>query len=336
MDDADGKGLVRVACIGFVFDPVAQRIMRGIAPRRFALSFAEDPATLDDATLAASDFLMTVAPVTDAMMARAPRLRLIQKWGVGYDKIDVAAAERHGIAVAITAGANAPTIAEHAVLLMLAVLRRLVVADRALREGRWIPGELRPKSRTLRGATVGILGFGNIGRAVARQLRGFGSRVIYHDAKGRVDASVPDFGASFVGMDELLATSDVLTLHCPGGGANRRLFDARRIAAMKRGAVLINTARGELVDEEALADALGSGHLSGAGLDVYDGEPLRADSRLRGFENVVLTPHSAGSVMDDVVPMASHGFANIERFLRGEPIAPADLVVDPAQPRIVA
>ncbi|MSP90167.1 MAG: dehydrogenase [Alphaproteobacteria bacterium] len=326
---------IRVACIGFVFDTVAQAIMRDIAPPGFALSFAERPQEQTDEGLAACDVIMTVAPVTEAMMLKAPRLRLIQKWGIGVDKIDLTAAERHGIHVAITAGANADTIAEHTILLMLAVLRRLVVADRAVRAGRWIPAEIRPQSRKLAGKTVGIVGFGNIGRAVARQLQGFATQILYHDARGPLDAGTPA-GATYVALEDLLVRSDILTLHVPGGDANRHLLDKAALARMKRGAVIINSARGNLIHENDLADALESGQLSGAGLDVFETEPLGADSRLRQFDNVVLTPHSAGSVMDDVAPMAAHCFANIQRFLRGEAIAAADVIVRPARPRILS
>ncbi len=324
------KPSIRVACVGLVFDEAAQAIIRGVAPADFQLVFAERPETLDAATLAQVDFLLTVAPTTEATMRQAPRLRLIQKWGTGVDKIDLAAADRHGIPVTITAGANAASIAEHTILLMLAALRRVVVADRSVREGRWEPAALRPVSRTLWGRTVGILGFGSIGRAVARRLRGFEARVLYHTRSGRAAEAAE---ASFVAFDRLLAESDVLTLHCPGGAKNRHLIDAGALARMKPGAVLINTARGELVDERALVAALESGQLGGAGLDVFDPEPLPPGSRLRDFPQVVLTPHAAGSVPDDVAPMARHAFANMKRALLGEAFPAADIVVAPSRLR---
>lgn len=325
------KPSVHVACVGFVFDEAAQAIIRAVAPADFVLHFAERPDALDDETLARADFLLTVAPTTDAMMQRAPRLRLIQKWGTGVDKIDLAAAERHGIPVTITSGANARSIAEHAVLLMLAVLRRVVVADRSVRDGAWDPAALRPVSRSLWGRTIGILGFGSIGRAVARRLQGFETRLLYHRPGG---PAAEGEGASFASLDQLLAESDVLTLHCPGGAKNRHLIDAAAIARMKPGAILINTARGELIDEQALVAALKDGRIAGAGLDVFDPEPLAAGSALRGLPQVVLTPHAAGSVPDDVAPMALHGFANMERALRGEAFPATDVVVAPARPRV--
>ena len=320
-----------VACVGFVFDPFAQPIIRRAAPPGFVLTFAERPDALDDATLARADFLLTVAPTTDAMMRRAPRLRLIQKWGTGVDKIDLEAAERHGIPVAITAGGNAATVAEHAILLMLAVLRQLVVADTSVRKGNWNPAALRPRSSSLWGKTVGILGFGCIGRAVARRLRGFDALAIYHTRRGPV---TDGHGADYVDFDTLLAESDVLTLHCPGGRANRHLIDERALSRMKPGAILINTSRGELVEEDRLVAALASGHLGGAGLDTFDPEPLAPGSSLRGMSQVVLTPHSAGSVPDDVAPMAAHAFANMQRLLRGEAFPAADVIVAPARPRV--
>jgi D-3-phosphoglycerate dehydrogenase len=266
------------------------------------------------------------------MMVRAPRLCFIQKWGTGYEKIDTAAAERHGIPVAITAGANANTIAEHVLMLMLAVLRRVVVADRSMRDGQWIVGELRPQARTLFGKTVGIVGFGNIGRAVARLLRGFDAQILYFDPKGPVVAEVAT-GARSVPLAELLASSDVVTLHCPGGEATRNIIDRNAIARMKPGSVLINAARGSLVVEQDLANALQEGHLGGAGLDVFAKEPLEPESPLRLLDNVVLTPHAAGMILDDIGPMARHAFANIVRFLSDEAIPVADLIVRPQRLR---
>lgn len=322
---------IRVACLGFVFDPFAQAVLRRVAPPSFALSFAERETEISERMLAESDVLLVVAPVTDAMLARAPRLRFIQKWGVGYDKIDIAAATRRGVPVAITAGANATTIAEHAIALMLAVMRRIVLADRALRAGHWMPGELRPQTTRLAGKTVGLIGFGNIGKAVARQLRGFDVTLLYTKPSGE-DPAGPALNASFASLEELLARSDLVTLHCPGGGANRGLMGRSQLQAMKPGSVLINVSRGDLVVEDDLVEALIRGPLSGAGLDVFSVEPLPPGSHLHTLDNVVLTPHSAGGVADDVAVMAAHAFGNIERVLRGEAIPSADMIVGLTRP----
>jgi phosphoglycerate dehydrogenase-like enzyme len=180
------------------------------------------------------------------------------------------------------------------------------------------------------------VGFGNIGRAVAGLLQGFQTRLIYCDPNGQIGDTDVDTGARCVAMPELLAHADIVTLHCPGGARNRHLLDAAAIAAMKPGAIIINAARGELIAEDALADALASGHLLGAGLDTFEQEPLSPHSRLRQLDAVVLTPHSAGSVLDHVEPMAAHAFENIQRMLRGELPRAADLVVNPAHPRFAA
>jgi D-3-phosphoglycerate dehydrogenase len=323
---------VKVTCLGYVFVPAAQDIIRSIAPQGFDLRFAEHPRPEHEAWLTDSDFVFIVSPMTEAMMRKAPKLRLIQKWGIGVDKIDLEAAEALGIPVAITAGANAASVSEHTMMHMLALSRRLPLADRAMREGRWVVGDIRPQARQLLKKTVGILGFGNIGRAVAQRLQGFGVRVIYYDIKGPFEDIAKPLNATFVDMDTLLAQSDILTIHIPGGGNNRYLFNKATFAKMQPGAALINAARGDIVEESALIAALESGHLSGAGLDVYESEP-RGETPLAKFDNVVMTPHSAGSVMDNVAPMAQHGLENMLRVLRGEPIPDADAVVKPTNPR---
>jgi D-3-phosphoglycerate dehydrogenase len=324
--------IVRVACLGFVFDPLAQRIVREIAPPEFELRFAEKPDATTPALVAESDFVICVSHVTESMMANAPGLRLIQKWGIGVDKIDLAAAERLGIYVSITAGANASVVAEHAIMLMLAALRGLILADRSMRAGDWNAAALRPRSRQLATKTVGILGLGNIGTAVARRLQGFGVHIIYNDIKGPMPAA-PELHAEFVGLAELLGRSDVLTIHIPGGKANRHVVDAAGIARMKPGAVIVNTARGEVIDEAALTQALASGHLLAAACDTFDNEPLRPDSPLRQMDNMVLTPHCAGGALDHVVPMAEHALRNLQLFLRNEPLPEADWIVVPARPK---
>lgn len=323
----------RVACIGRAFGTEAQAIIREAAPAEIDLVFdtAVDESTLP--LVREADFILVTAPVTERMMREAPRLRLVHKWGIGVDKIDLEAANREGVYVAITAGGNAATVAEHAVMLILAALRRLSYADRSLRAGQWLYTEMRPNCRKLQGKTVGILGFGNIGRAVGRRLRGFETEILYHDPRPAPAQVEAEIGARLVPFATLLAESDILTIHCPGGGANKRLVGERELARMKRGAVLVNTARGDIVDEAALVAALRSGQLLAAGLDAFEPEPLPPSSTLTTFDNVVLTPHSAGSVLDNVAPVAAHAFRNMLRLLRGEAIPEADLVVRPERPR---
>lgn len=318
---------IHIGCFGFVFDQEAVAVVRNMAPPQFRLTFARQEADITDEMLADLDVLLVVSPVTDEMMAKAPRLRMIQKWGTGYDKIDLEAARRRGITVARTAGANASIIAEHTLALILATMRSLSHADASVRAGKWVPGELRMTSRRLQGKTVGIVGFGHIGKAVARLLRGFDVELLYTRPSGP-DPDAEKLGAHFTGFADLLKRSDVVTLHCPGGAANARMINRDALALMKPGSYIVNTARGDLIVEDDLVDALKSGHLAGAGLDAFHPEPLPPGSILRELANTVLSPHSAGSVLDGILPLADHSFDNICRFLEGETIADDDLIVD--------
>jgi phosphoglycerate dehydrogenase-like enzyme len=327
---------VHVSCLD-VWTPTIQSEVRKRLPSDYTIRFASSYDPAEQSALAAeADVILTGwAEVTSAMVRAASRLRMIQKWGIGVDRIDLDAAWERAIVVAITAGGNAHPVAEHAIMLMLAVFRRLSFVDRAMREGRWLFAEMRERCFQLRGKKVGLLGFGNIGRAVACKLAGFEVEILYADpvpAPGDVERAL---AATRVPLEELLTRSDIVSLHLPGGGANRHLIDAAALRRMKKGAVLINTARGAIVDETALVEALRDGHLMGAGLDVYDPEPPEMGAALVGFDQVVLTPHTAGSVLDNVGNVARHAFANMERIFRGEALAAADLVVAPEAPRAI-
>ena len=319
-----------------VWTPKIQDEVAACLPDGFSIRFAssyEDGEQLRLATEA--DFLLVGwAEVSGAMIRNAAKLRMIQKWGIGVDRIDLEAAEQEGVIVAITDGANASVVAEHAVMLMLAVYRRLSLVDRALREGRWLFAEMRERCFQLRGKTVGLVGFGNIGRAVARKLAGFDVSVLYYDPLKAPPEVEQELSATPVPFQELLARSDIVSLHLPGGGANRHLIDRQALARMKSGAVLVNTARGDVVDEVALCDALRSGHIMGAGLDVYEPEPPIPGSVLPSFDQVVMTPHTAGSVLDNVGNVARHAFGNMVKVLRGEDLAAADAVVLPRRRRV--
>lgn len=311
-------------------------IVRDALPPGYRIDFASSYERAEQMALATgADVILAGWAEVDAEMIRAaPRLRVIQKWGIGTDRIDVATAATEGVGVAIAAGCNASPVAEHTIMLMLSVYRRLSEVDRSMRDGRWIFAEMRERCYSLRGKTIGLVGFGNIGRSVARKLAGFETHVTYVDPR-RPDASVDrDLQATFVPFDRLLAESDIVSLHLPGGAENRHLFDANAFARMKSGSVFINTARGDLVVEEALCDALATGHIMGAGLDVFEPEPPAPGMRLAGFPQVVLTPHTAGSVIDNVAHVAAHVFGNIDALLNARPIPPADLVVPPGDGRL--
>lgn len=229
----------------------------------------------------------------ESVIAAAPRLQIIARTGVGYDRVDVEAATRRGIAVTTTPGANAVAVAELAVALMLSCARHVPSAVASVRHQGWA----QQSGRELRGSTLGVVGFGAVGRLVAAIAAGFGMKILVTDPLVAAEA-VMEAGAVAVDLGELLAGSDFVSLHIFLNDATRNLINREALAAMKPGSILVNTARGEIIDEGALLDAIASGHLAAAGLDVVHDEPLPADSRLREFDNIVITPHVGGATVE--------------------------------------
>jgi phosphoglycerate dehydrogenase-like enzyme len=251
-------------------------------------------------------------PVIDA----ARKLTLVHHQGVGWqDTTDHAELKARGLPLALTPEGTTLGVAEHTVLMILAILKRLPFADSELRQGRFHINALRPVSRELSGMTVGYVGMGRIAQAVAARLAAFGTRGIYFDPLVAQHASV-----TRTSMEELLARADVVSLHLPLTPQTRHLMNAANLARMKPGAYLVNTARGGLVDEGALLEALQSGRLAGAALDVFEQEPVRAGHPLAGLPNVVLTPHISAGTRDALATKMQALFANVERFYRGEPL----------------
>jgi D-3-phosphoglycerate dehydrogenase / 2-oxoglutarate reductase len=248
------------------------------------------------AALADADALVvrSAVQVDDALMGHAPKLRVIGRAGVGVDNIDADAATRRGIVVMNTPGANAVAVAELTIALMLALARKLPTANSTMHAGKWEKKSLQ--GAELRGKTLGILGLGKIGLEVAKRARGFGLEIIGSDPF--VSAAVArENGIKLVTLDELFADSDYLTLHVGLTPQTASIINAKTLAAMKKGVRIINCARGELVDDAALVDSLKSGHVGGAALDVFTVEPPK-DSPYAQFDNVILTPHIAGSTAE--------------------------------------
>jgi phosphoglycerate dehydrogenase-like enzyme len=321
-----------VAVLLDVHEPAVRTVIAAECPATVELRMATSADPGDRTALArdAAFFVGGITPIPASLMDAAPALRLIHKWGIGVDKIDLAAARARGIPVAITAGANAVAVAEFTLLLMLAVLRRLPYREAQLRSGEWnrARGETRLEARQLRGKLVGLVGLGAIGRQVAKRLQAFDAEVRYFDIRRPTPAEEQALGVRFQALDGLLSEVDIVSLHVPYTPATRRMLSRERIARLRPGAIVINTARGEVVDEAALAEALVSGRLGGAGLDVFAGEPPGADHPLLGVRvpGLVLAPHVAGSVFDNVATVARHVFRNIQRVLDGQPLPAADLV----------
>lgn len=250
------------------------------------------------------------------------RTRLIANYGVGFSHIDVEAARAHDIAVTNTPGVLTDCTADIAMCLLLAVARRAGEGERQLRAGEWqgwCPTHMIGTKVT--GKTLGIVGMGRIGKATARRARfGFDMDIVFYNRSKVDDEETRAMGARQLGsIEEVLAASDFVSLHCPGGAQNRHLVDAARLGAMKKGAFLINTARGDVVDEEALVAALQAGTIAGAGLDVFADEP-HVPAALVAMENVVLLPHLGSATEETRVAMGMKAFDNLTAFFAGKPL----------------
>ena len=257
------------------------------------------------------------------LLEPGPRVCFVQQPSVGTDGIDLESFSAAGVPVANCAGANTTSVAEWCLSATLALLRRTVEGDAAVRRGEWPQTALG--GRELRGSRVGVIGMGSIGRQVATLFGAFGCDVQYWSRNQH-----PDAPASWAELDDLLATSDVVVVVIALGQQTRGLLDAARLARLKPGALLVNAARGEVVDEAALVEALGSGQVGAAALDVFTVEPLPAGSPLRDAPHVLLSPHAAGSTVQAAMRIVGQSTENLRRVLAGEP--PVDVVngVDPA------
>jgi len=301
--------------------PAVEAIIRERVPTGFEIGFRHEAEPVDEAIADADFVLVATTRLTKAVIDRATRLRLIQHQGVGFDNIDLAAAQASGIPVSICPAGTSIGVAEHVFLLILAVYKRLLEADASLRRGEWLQWALRPTSFEIAGKTIGLVGLGRIGREVATRARAFAAEVVYFDAIRTDPAIERELGVAMLPLDELLEIADVVSLHVPSTPETRHLIDAAALAKMKRTAVLINTARGPLVDEAALAEALRAHRILGAGLDVFASEPPPADHLLFGLPNLVVTPHIAAGTADALRTKMDACFANMQRIVAGtEPV----------------
>ena len=251
----------------------------------------------------------------------APRLRFVQHQGVGYhDTVDVDALRERQIALALAPGGTSIGVSEHTIMMMLAVCKRLAYLDAELRRGVWHANDMRAESRQLFGMTIGIIGLGRIGKEVARHLQGFGVTLLYHDILEMPAEVERELKVQRVSFDALLQASDLVTLHLPLTEQSFHMMNRETIARMKPGAMLINCARGPIVEETALVEALRSGHLAGAGLDTFEIEPPPPPPPFAEFRNVVLTPHNAPGTRDAMRMKMADIFHNVQRFYRSEPL----------------
>ncbi|MFE6992536.1 2-hydroxyacid dehydrogenase [Streptomyces pharetrae] len=284
----------------------------------------EDPAALR----AARVIVTALAPVTAEHLAAAPDVALVQCASHGYDYVDASAARARGVTVCTigSSGAEARNVAEQTFALLLALAKRLVPAHNALVEADWALPRLQRSLTELSGKTLGIVGLGQIGREVARRAAAFDMTVVYAGRRRAAPETEERLGGALhVPLEELLRTADYITLHAPLTDETRHLLDAERLALLKPTAFVVNTARGALIDQDALADALERGALAGAGLDVFDPKPPTPALRLLKAPNVVLSPHAAGVTRETVVRIAMAAVRNASDFLAGG--EPRDVVV---------
>jgi len=255
----------------------------------------------------------------DAFYQAAPKLKLVQLLSAGYDRCDIEAARRAGVPICNNGGANSTAVSEHAILLMLAVCRRIVWQHENVAAGRWRGNNQNDvKLYELKGRTLGIVGLGTIGKKTARLAKAFGMDVQYYDITRLSEEQADDLGVRFALFQELLRTSDIVSLHVPLGPSTRHMMGAAQFKMMKPTAYLVNTCRGPVVDEKAMIEALSNGTIAGAGLDVFDQEPPPPNNPLFGLPNVVLTAHFAGPTWDNQFTRFRNAFDNCQRVIRGD------------------
>lgn len=255
--------------------------------------------------------------ITRNVLEKADKLRMIQRSGVGLDALDLDAIKEHGIPLYVNQGVNAESVAEHSLLFMLAGLRKLPLINRNTKKGVWKKQEQGVQTAELKGKTVGIIGMGSIAKTLVGLLKPFHVQILYYNLIPMSAEYETENNMTFVGIDVLLKKSDIVTIHCALTSKTRNLINAETVGIMKDGSILINTARGEIVDPDAVVKALHSGKISYAAFDVHAKEPIPEVYPLKDIDNVILTPHIAGVTADSFRAMMHDAFRNIECFNQG-------------------
>ena len=308
-----------------VFVPMGDvdaRIAQELAPPGFELVQATGGSPELKNAMPGCDYLIGLgdASMNDTFYTAAPRLKLVQLLSAGYDRCDIEAARRASVPIANNGGANSVAVAEHAIMLMLASARRLVWQHQSVASGIWRGNDWQNKHLfELSEKTLGIVGLGTIGKKVARIAKAFGMNVQYFDVNRLTEDQEDALGARFRLFDEVLKTSDLVSLHVPLLASTRHMISTRELGLMKPTAYLINTCRGPVIDEAALTTALTAGTIAGAGLDVFDQEPPPPNNPLFALENVILTPHLAGPTYENRAKRFRNAFDNVQRVARGQP-----------------
>ncbi len=315
-----------------VLDPITEKRaeqLRAIFGGEFELSHAT--ARGEDhlkSIIADADFAISgQVAVSGNVLRAAEKLKLLHKWGVGVDNFDLAAAAEMGIKVARTTGSNAIPVAETTIGLMLAVLRNIALGHATLQQGDWSAVRQGPESFMLSGKSVGIVGLGHVGKALVRLLKGFNCPVSYFKPHRLGEAEEHSLGVRYLDLPELMAQSDIVSLHCPLTPQTTGLIDRKALGSMKRTSILVNMARGGIVNETDLVWALQNRIIHAAASDVYEIEPLPVDSPLLKLPNLVTTPHLAAQAADNFSKSVLQMLGNIRRVQNGQPVTEADSVI---------
>jgi phosphoglycerate dehydrogenase-like enzyme len=295
-------------------------VLRQLAPAGLEVTVVERNGDDFAQVLRDTEYLVGYADkeMDDAFYENAKSLKIIQLISAGYDKANIEAAERAGVAICNNGGANSGPVAEHTLMFMLALARQLMRQHDDVKSGRWKRGSIAKEVFPLEGRTLGIVGLGTIGKKTARFARAFGMNVNYYDIVRLSEEAEVQMGIRFRLLDEILSTSDFVSAHVPFTPRTVRMFGKDQFARMKKSAFFVNTARGEIVDESALVEALRNGTIAGAALDVFEQEPPSTESPLFKMKNVVVSPHLAGPIWDTQHQKFRNAFDNIQRVDRGE------------------
>lgn len=314
----------KIALTGVYFEGAKKALIENV-PEGFEIEFIEGESEYNK--LEDVEYIINRLAVDSEIFNRAKNLKLLQKWGAGFDDCDIKLAGSLGVTVANCPGVNSRPVAELAVMHMLSVYRNLVAINRNLTKGIWPKSEFFGRSYMINGKTVGIIGLGNIGKKVAQIVtNGFGAIVQYYDIVRQYEEE-EKYGYKFVSLEELLKTSDIITVHVPQKEDTIGMIGKKEFAMMKETAIIINTARGPIVEENSLIEALTTGRILGAGVDNFNKEPASADHPLLHLPNVSATAHAGGNTADNDINMVNYCYSNIVKFSKGEPFnSPRDLI----------
>ena len=309
----------------YVSEPIHPQVLADIAARSdLLLGFGPDAVTYESIADRVDAVMLRSERFPASRIAASPRLKVIARHGAGYDTVDLAAAHARGITVTYCPGGNANAVAEHVFALVLSLARKVVVGHTGLLGGPWPKAKQHLVGQELGARAMGIVGFGEIGKLVSRMARGFGMEVLVHDPFLKPEVA-SEHSARLVDLDELLSRCGVVSLHAPLTGATKHLINAERLAAMRPDAFLVNTSRAGLIDEFALVDALASGRIAGAAVDVADAEQERGDQvtfggrALADVPNLLLTPHVAGQTEQALLAVGTTAWTDILAVLSGAP-----------------